>query len=112
MATEYSALHTTRPWQPGFLRRIPWAGLSSLVGALIGIGAAIAILITSNGVPIREWKYAPTVYLSVCYTISNILLNAALSQGVTVCTFCIRDSIALTRADHLVEESYGNGAIG
>lgn len=44
----------------------------------------IAILAASNGKPIASWKYAPSLYLSVAYTIGNILLSAAFSQGLTV----------------------------
>lgn len=76
-----SALHS---WRPGALRRIPWIGLAAVVGAIIGIAAAVAILVASNGALISDWTYPPTVYLSITYTISNILLNIGLSKGVTI----------------------------
>lgn len=46
--------------------------------------AAIGILVASDGMLIQNWKYPPTVYLSVAYTISNILVAAAFSEAVTV----------------------------
>jgi len=73
-----------RPWQPGFFRRIPWAGLLCLLGSLLGVVASIAILRASDGVPISDWRYSPTVYLSISYTITNILLAVALGHGVTI----------------------------
>ena len=73
-----------RPWQPGVLRRLPWTGLACIFGAILGIIASIAILKISDGVPITSWRYAPTVYLSISYTCTNILLGVALSHGVTI----------------------------
>jgi len=73
-----------RPWQPGFFRRIPWSGLLCLFGALLGVVASIAILRASDGAPISDWRYSPTVYLSISYTITNILLAVALGHGVTI----------------------------
>ncbi|KAF7189152.1 hypothetical protein HII31_09574 [Pseudocercospora fuligena] len=72
------------PWQPGLFRRIPWAGISCLFAVFCCCIVEIAILVASNGAPISSWKYAPSLYLSVAYTISNILLSAAFSQGLTV----------------------------
>ncbi|KAK0854832.1 hypothetical protein LTS02_011346 [Friedmanniomyces endolithicus] len=73
-----------RPWRPGFFRRISWAGLLCLFGALLGVVASIAILRASDGTPISDWRYSPTVYLSISYTITNILLAVALGHGVTI----------------------------
>lgn len=72
------------PWLPGIFKRMPWIGLSLLLGSLLGLIAAALVLVYSNGNPISEWKYQPTVYLSVAYTITNALLAAALAQGATV----------------------------
>ncbi|KAK6433861.1 hypothetical protein LTR95_009961 [Oleoguttula sp. CCFEE 5521] len=71
-------------WRPDFFRRLPWQGLLSILGALSGLAACIIILVVSDGVPVGSWRYAPTVYLSICYTLTNILLVAALSYGVTI----------------------------
>ncbi|TKA83976.1 hypothetical protein B0A55_00219 [Friedmanniomyces simplex] len=87
---DYAAINTQqansggRRWQSGFFRRFPWAGFLCIVGALLGVVASIAILKASDGVPISDWKYSPTVYLSISYTITNILLAVALSHGVTI----------------------------
>ncbi|GIZ49525.1 hypothetical protein CKM354_001255500 [Cercospora kikuchii] len=72
------------PWQPGFARRIPWAGISCLFGVFCAGVVEIAILIASNGKPITSWKYPPSLYLSMAYTIGNILLAAGFSQGLTI----------------------------
>jgi hypothetical protein len=77
-------LDGTRQWQPGVFRHLPWSALGCIVGALLGIVASIAILRASDGVPITSWRYAPTVYLSITYTITNILLGVALGNGVTI----------------------------
>lgn len=74
----------TSPWQPGIWRRLPWGGISAIVGAILAIGAAVSILLMSDGALISDWRYPPTVYISIAYTISNVLLTAALSEGVTV----------------------------
>lgn len=73
-------------WQPGVFRRFPWAGLGCLFGVLCSIVVDTTILAVSNGKPISTWKYPPSLYLSVAYTIGNILLSAAFSQGLTVRT--------------------------
>ncbi|CAK4032791.1 Hypothetical predicted protein [Lecanosticta acicola] len=81
----YTSMHNNyKPWQPGAFRRIPWSGLGCLVGAVLGMIAAIAILRASDKAPITSWRYPPTVYLSIAYTISNILLAGAFGQGVTI----------------------------
>ncbi|KAK5701879.1 hypothetical protein LTR97_004697 [Elasticomyces elasticus] len=59
-------------------------GVLCILGAVAGVAASIAILRLSDGVPITDWRYAPTVYLSISYTITNILLAIALSHGVTI----------------------------
>ncbi|KAF2212782.1 hypothetical protein CERZMDRAFT_106043 [Cercospora zeae-maydis SCOH1-5] len=76
--------HNMYPWQPGFTRRIPWAGILCLFGVLCAGIVEIAILVTSNGKAIYSWKYPPSLYLSMAYTIGNILLVAGFSQGLTI----------------------------
>lgn len=76
--------NVAQPWQPGKLRRFPWAGFGCLMGALCGLIAGIAILIISHGDPIASWKIQPTFFLSIAYTMTNVLLAAALAQGATI----------------------------
>lgn len=83
-AARYSPVDGRHTWQPGKLRRFPWPGVLAIIGAFLGIVASIAIVVSSDGALISDWKFAPTVYLSIAYTISNLLLSAAFSQGVTV----------------------------
>lgn len=73
-----------RAWQTGVLRRMPWMGLSCVLGALLGVVASILILAVSNDAPITDWRFPPTVYLSISYTVTNILIVGAFSEGVTV----------------------------
>ncbi|CAK3922780.1 Hypothetical predicted protein [Lecanosticta acicola] len=80
----YTSLDGNHSWQPGIFRRIPWSGISALFGAFCANIAAIAILVASDGNLITAWKYSPTVYLSVSYTISNSLIAAAFSEAVTL----------------------------
>lgn len=73
-----------RSWQTGVWCRMPWMGLTCILGALLGVIASIAILVVSNDVPIMEWRFPPTVYLSISYTVTNVLIVGAFSEGVTV----------------------------
>lgn len=83
-AWPYAALNTASGWQPGATKRIPWSGFLALVGAFCATVAAIAILVTSDGSVVSSWKYPPTVYLSIFYTLSNILIATAFSEAVTL----------------------------
>ncbi|GIZ48286.1 hypothetical protein CKM354_001135400 [Cercospora kikuchii] len=80
----YSQLGTSHAWRPGALRQFPVLGVIQLVGVVLGICAAITILIVSDQALISDWKYSPAVYLTISYTISNFLLAAAFAQGVTL----------------------------
>ena len=72
------------PWRAGALRRLPWLGLGGLLGALMGVVAAVGILIISNGQPTSSWTIQPTVYLAIASAITNILLHFAFAEGVAV----------------------------
>ncbi|KAL9622883.1 MAG: hypothetical protein Q9160_002809 [Pyrenula sp. 1 TL-2023] len=72
------------PWSPGFFARFPWLGLGALFGSVLGMGACVAILVVSDGQPIRDWTLQPTVYLSIAYTLANIMLHYALTEGINV----------------------------
>ena len=73
----------SNPWYPGAFARLPWAAFVALLGAIVGIGGSTAVLILSDGVPITEWTFQPTVYLSIVSTITTIMIHYALAQGVT-----------------------------
>ncbi|PMD37659.1 hypothetical protein L207DRAFT_493212 [Hyaloscypha variabilis F] len=73
----------SNPWYPGAFARLPWAAFAALLGAIVGIGGSTAVLILSDGVPITEWTFQPTVYLSIVSTITTIMIHYALAQGVT-----------------------------
>lgn len=70
-------------WHPGGFARLPWVAFAALLGAISGIAGSIAVLIVSDGVPITNWYFQPTVYLSILSTITNIMVHYALTQGVT-----------------------------
>ncbi|KAM3413699.1 hypothetical protein BST61_g10392 [Cercospora zeina] len=80
----YYPFGSSHAWRPGVFRQIPVLGIFQLVGVVIATCAAITILVVSDGASISDWKYSPAVYLTISYTISNILLAAAFSQGVTL----------------------------
>lgn len=71
-------------WQPNFFRRAPWLGLFAMLGAFIGMLAAITVLYVSNNKPIDDWTVQPTVYLAIASAATNIFLQFALTEAVTV----------------------------
>ncbi|KAK4503410.1 hypothetical protein PRZ48_004325 [Zasmidium cellare] len=98
-AQQYSQTTTNdkHAWRPGLLRRFPYLGSLSLLGALTCILAAIVILASSNNTPLADWTYSPSVYVSITYTIFNLLLQDALSSGVVVAwwTTALRDGTTI-----------------
>ncbi|KAL9632908.1 MAG: hypothetical protein Q9204_003612 [Flavoplaca sp. TL-2023a] len=82
---EYDAIDKAgNPWQPGLFRRAPWLGLGAMLGALLGILAAIIILKVSDGQPIQNWSVQPTVYLAIATAATNIFLHYALIEAVAI----------------------------
>lgn len=73
----------SNPWHPGGFARLPWVAFGALLGAIGGIVGSIAVLVVSDGTPIAEWYFQPTVYLSIISTITNIMVHYALAEGVT-----------------------------
>lgn len=71
-------------WQPSFFRRAPWLGLIAMLGALIGVLAANIVLYASNNQSIDDWTVQPTVYLAIASAATNIFLQFALTEAVTV----------------------------
>lgn len=72
------------PWQPGFFRRVPWLGLTAMLGAMIGVFGAVAVLYFSNNKPVQDWNVQPTVYLAIASAATNIFLHFALTEAVTL----------------------------
>lgn len=78
----YSPVHRRgRPWSPGVFRGFPLTGIGALVVVMLGVGGAIAVLITSDGRLLEDWIFAPTVYLSIASTVTNIALQVALTEA-------------------------------
>lgn len=71
-------------WQPSFFRRAPWLGVIAMLGALIGVLAAIIVLYASNNKSIDDWTVQPTVYLAISSAATNIFLHFAFTEAVTV----------------------------
>ena len=46
--------------------------------------AMVYVLTASNGALIYTWEYQPTMFLAIASTISNIALQFALAQAVTI----------------------------
>ncbi|KAL8749203.1 MAG: hypothetical protein Q9184_006900 [Pyrenodesmia sp. 2 TL-2023] len=72
-----------KSWQPGFFRRIPWLGLTAMLGAILGVLGAVAVLYLSNNKPVQDWSVQPTVYLAIASAAINIFLHFALAEAVT-----------------------------
>lgn len=77
-----------RPWQTGFFKRLPWAGVLSILLALGCAVAAVAVAMASDGKELDYFKmngYAvqPAVLLAIFATIANALLVFAFTQGAT-----------------------------
>lgn len=81
---QYMSIGKGQPWEPGFLGRAPWLGLSAILGALVGIIAAILVLVISNGQPVHNWVVQPTVYLAIASAATNIFLHFALTEAVNI----------------------------
>ena len=79
-----ASLYNRKPWNPNVGRRIPWKGLGALLGGIAGIGAAVAILIMSDGQPTSKWSVQPAVYLAIASAVTNICIHFALGRAVTV----------------------------
>lgn len=82
---DYDAIDkAANPWQPGLFRRAPWLGLGAMLGALLGILAAVIILKASDGQPIQNRSVQPTIYLAIATAATNIFLRYALIQAVSI----------------------------
>jgi hypothetical protein len=55
----------------------------SILAAIVASICMIYIVSTSDGKPINNWQYQPTVYLSITYTVANLALQYALTQAAT-----------------------------
>ncbi len=83
-APAYAPVDPRKPWNPGFVARLPWLGLGSWIGSLLGVAASVAVLLISNGQPITKWSIQPTVYLAIASAVTNILLHFALAEGANI----------------------------
>ena len=83
-ASQYERVGGHRQWYPGLFYNIPWQGFGALLGAIVGLVAAVTILIGSDKQPISHWRVQPSVWLTVSYTLTNIFLAVALREGVTI----------------------------
>lgn len=72
------------PWRASLWLRLPWLGFGALLGVLVGIAAAVTVLVKSDERPVKSWSLQPTVYLAIITAITNILLHFALTEGVNV----------------------------
>ena len=80
----YSVVEPTQfPWRAG-LTQLPLQAFGALLISVAGIATSIAILIASDGVDVRHWRFQPTVYIAIASTITNISLAFALSQGICI----------------------------
>ncbi|KAI9698653.1 MAG: hypothetical protein M1836_003763 [Candelina mexicana] len=81
-STPYNPVETRNTWRTGFFSRLPWGGISALIGAVLCAAASAAILLASDG-KVNDWRLQPTVYLAITSALSSILVHYALSVGVS-----------------------------
>ena len=99
------------PWRTSLWRRLPWLGFGALLGVLVGIAAAIAILVKSDQQPVKSWSLQPTVCLAIVTAITNILLHFALTEGVNVAWWKRATDENIEVADLHRYWSYGNSLL-
>lgn len=85
---DYQSIQKGSPWQPGFIRRTPWAGLGAMLGALFGVLAGVLVLYFSDNQPVEDWTVQPTVYLAIASAATNIFLHFALTEALTIAWWC------------------------
>lgn len=78
-----------RPWRYGTWHRVPVSGIIALVAAVLCGLSTLAVLRTSDGIAIDQWRWMgcriqPTVLLSILATIANVLFRYAFSEGARV----------------------------
>ncbi|KAK7522444.1 hypothetical protein IWZ03DRAFT_118745 [Phyllosticta citriasiana] len=85
----YEFIPNGKPWQPGWVRRIPF-GLLSLFFGIISMALSAVVLRTSDGKEINTWpssalhRAQPSVFLSVLAACANTFLRFSLSKAVSV----------------------------
>jgi hypothetical protein len=82
--TSYSRVDQRAAWLPGIFHNIPLQGFAALIGSILAYAAAVAVLVVSDGQPTSHWKVQPAVFLTIFYTLNNILIRIALKEGADV----------------------------
>lgn len=108
----YEAVHQPiaqhNSWQPSVWKRLPWATILGLTTALLGIAASAVILAESNGKPITDWYFQPTVYLAIVTAVTNILLSLSLAEAVNIAWWRRAQASETTIADLHRTWNYGH----
>ena len=81
--------YSSKPWSPGFWRRLPWSGILSLMGVVICAIATAVVLVLSDGKVVDGWPshglaVQPTVLLAILSAVANSLLRYALTEGLAI----------------------------
>jgi hypothetical protein len=100
----YPAHKMPRLWQPTIFRLAPLTGISCMLLAILSLLVSLAILICSNGVPVRNWSVYPSAYIAVCTAIANQAIRFAAFQGFVVAWW-----VRASRGSTLVSRSQTNG---
>ena len=72
------------PWKPGAFARLPWLALIAFICSVIGMSAAAATLVYSDGKTIADWRFQPPTYLAIATVITNIALFYVLKEGANI----------------------------
>ncbi|KAF2269829.1 hypothetical protein CC78DRAFT_240507 [Lojkania enalia] len=81
--------HILEPWTTGFWVRFPWHGFGALFAVVLLTGVSAGILLASDGSTLEYWRVGrdntqPPVYISFLEMIINMLIFAALAEGVVL----------------------------
>jgi hypothetical protein len=98
-------------WSTGFPRGLPLASILALIAAIIACGLMVRILVMSDGQPVERWlavwKYQPTVFLAIAYTIANVAIQFAFHESVATAWW-----VNATKPKTTLRELHNNWAFG
>lgn len=81
---KYSTLNGSRLWETGVWNRLPWLGISALLGVVLCLAFNVVVLIISNKQPTNKWQIQPSVLLAISSAASNGLLRFAMAEGAVI----------------------------
>lgn len=71
-------------WKPTWKRLGPLLGLLCIISGVASLFTSLAILITSDGAPTKDWIFQPSTYLAIATAVGNQAIGLAAAQGVLI----------------------------